>query len=106
MIFGKMGRIGSVVLTAAAAATVLAGCGGSSAKATASTSGSKSGANGIQAYVSCLNQHGVKITLPSGGAFNRPSGAPRTRPSGAPRPSFSPGAGRGGFRQHHRRHFA
>jgi hypothetical protein len=97
VIFGKMGRIGGAALTLAAAATMLAGCGGSSAKATASTSTNKSGANSIQAYVSCLNQHGVKITLPSGGAFTRPSGAPRTRPSGAPRPSFSPGAGRGGF---------
>ncbi|HEY2792594.1 MAG TPA: hypothetical protein VGJ28_09570 [Micromonosporaceae bacterium] len=95
MIFGKMGRIGGAALTVAAAATMLAGCGGSSAKATASTSTNKTGANGIQAYVSCLNQHGVKITLPSGAARTRPSGAPRTRPSGAPRPSFSPGAGRG-----------
>jgi hypothetical protein len=87
--FGQVGRIGGAAITIAAAAAMLAACGGSSGKATAGAT-SKSGANSIQAYVSCLNQHGVKIALPSGGPRTRPSGVPT-----GPRPSFSPGSGRG-----------
>ena len=95
MKFRQLSRVGGVALTVAAAAAMLAAC-GSSSKTTAASNAKPGGANSIQAYVSCLNQHGVKITVPSGAARTRPSG----RPTGA-RPSFSPGAGRsfpaGGF---------
>ena len=82
-------RAGGLVM-ASAALVVLAGC-GSSTKSTPAASATTGTAN-IQAYVSCLNQHGVTIALPS-----RAPGAPGARPSGAPRPrpSRSPGAGRG-----------
>jgi hypothetical protein len=92
-------RVGGLALTAVAAITMLAACGGSSKPPAASTAAS-GGNNGIQAYVSCLNQHGVTIALPSrspGAGGARPSrspGAPRpSRSPGAPRPSRSPGAG-------------
>jgi hypothetical protein len=69
---------------------MLAACGGSAKPAAASTNNG-GGATGIQAYVTCLNQHGVKIALPSGGPRTRPSGGPT-----GPGPSFSPGGGFGG----------
>jgi hypothetical protein len=88
----QMRRLGGVVLATAAAITVLAGCGSSSGKAPTSSAspGGGFGANGTQAYITCLNQHGVTIALPS-----RAPG--QTRPSGAPRPSRSPGSTGGGF---------
>lgn len=96
-------RIAGLVLTGFAAAAVLAGCGGgSSSTATPSgdASGSASGAAGIQAYLSCLTQHGVM--LPSRAPGARGTRSPGARPSfgRAPRPSGSAGAGRfggGGF---------
>ncbi len=97
------GRIAGLVLTGLAAGAVLTGCGGGSAAATtpsADASGSASGgATGIQAYLSCLNQHGV--TLPSRAPGARATRSPGARPSFSrgPRPSGSAGAGRfgGGF---------
>ena len=92
-------RTGGLILTGAAL-LVLAACGGSSKSAAASpTSGGQNAQANLQAYVSCLNKHGVTIALPSRapGAGVRPSGAPRpTRSPGAPRPSRSPGSS-GGF---------
>jgi hypothetical protein len=76
---------------AGVAVSVLAACGGGSSKSTAS--GSASQANGLEAYTSCLSQHGV--TLPSFSPRARASGRASDRPSG--RPSRSPGAGGGGF---------
>ncbi len=92
----QLGRIGAALAATAATVTMLAACGGSSAKtpaANTSTPGATaSGQAGIQAYISCLNKNGVTISLPSRGTGVRPSG----RPSGGVRPSRSPGAG-GGF---------
>jgi len=96
------GRIAGLVLTGLTAAAVLAGCGGGSSS-TATPSGDASGrtssATGIQAYVSCLTQHGV--TLPSRAPGARGTRSPGARPSFSrgPRPSGSAGAGRlgGGF---------
>jgi hypothetical protein len=82
-------RVAGIVL-AGVAVSVLAACGGGSSKSTAS--GSANRANGIEAYTSCLSQHGV--TLPSFSPRARPSGGASNRPSG--RPSRSPGTG-GGF---------
>ncbi len=96
------GRIAGLVLTGLTAAAVLAGCGGgSSPTATPSgdASGTTSGATGIQAYLSCLTQHGV--ALPSRAPGARGTRSPGARPSFSrgPRPSGSAGAGRfgGGF---------
>jgi len=72
-----------------AAAGLLAGCGGKSSPAGAPAAAPSAG---IQAYVDCLRQHGVTITLPSGRPTARPSGA---RPSGV-RPSGLRPSGRGG----------
>jgi hypothetical protein len=92
-----------------------AACGGSSSK-TDSTGGGSGGGNGggmnqaLTAYVDCMKQNGVTITLPSfaprtgasrgPGSYTRPSGEPQPRPSG----SFGggrgfPGGGGGFFRK-------
>jgi hypothetical protein len=55
------------------------------------------GNNAFQAYISCLNENGVTITMPSGGPGGPGGGG--TRPSGAPdgvRPSGFPGGGEPG----------
>ena len=94
------GRIAGLVLTGLTAGAVLTGCGGGSSATTTPSgdaSGSASGgATGIQAYLSCLNQHGV--TLPSRAPGARATRSPGARPSFSrgPRPSGSAGAGRFG----------
>ena len=91
------GLVLGLAATGALLAAGLAGCGGSAKATTAATPASApSGQQQLQAYVSCLNQHGVKITLPSG----RPSAFPsRSRPTARPtdRPTVRPSAGRSGF---------
>jgi hypothetical protein len=93
--------------TGALLAAGLAGCGGSARATAGATPGSApSGSQALQAYVSCLNQHGVKITLPSGRptAFPsrlrpsgpRPSGRPTARPTARPSGGFRGGGGFGG----------
>ncbi|WP_308285515.1 hypothetical protein [Actinoplanes hulinensis] len=89
-----------------------AACGGSEEASTDSgTTGQNGGGgnNAFAAYISCLNENGVTITMPSGGPGGgvrpsgapdgvRPSGAPDgVRPSGQPRPSGSAGQRGGGF---------
>lgn len=81
----------------------LAGCGGDSNQAsTGASPGASVGRQAFTAYLSCLKDHGVTITLPSRRAGRngaRPSLRPSARPSG-PRPSggFPTGfPGRGGF---------
>ena len=84
-------RIGAAFVGLATVGLLAAACGGK---------GSGSGANpttaqsaSVQAYIQCLQQHGVNITVPSG----RPSGVrPSTTRSPGTRPSRSPGAGGGG----------
>ena len=103
-------RTGALALLAGAvvaALGALAGCGGggsSSAAPGASPSGVQAE---LAAYVSCLNQNGVTITLPSGGADGFggsgrpsgrptgefPSGRPTARPSGSGFPGGNGGAG-------------
>ena len=97
------GRIAGLVLIGLTAAAGLAGCGGGSSSTAAPSSNASGnaarGAAGVQAYVSCLTQHGV--TLPSRAPGARGTRSPGARPSfsRAPRPSGSAGAGRfgGGF---------
>jgi hypothetical protein len=87
-----------------------AACGSDDASTDSGTSGT-TGQNGggnsaFAAYISCLNENGVTVTMPSGGpgggnGGTRPSGAPGggnggARPSGQPRPSGSAGAGQRG----------
>ncbi|MBO3738912.1 hypothetical protein J5X75_15400 [Actinoplanes sp. NEAU-H7] len=89
-----------------------AACGGSEEASTDSgTTGQNGGGdNAFAAYISCLNENGVTVTMPSGGPGGggarpsgapdgvRPSGAPDgIRPSGQPRPSGSAGQRGGGF---------
>jgi hypothetical protein len=106
------GLVLGLATTGALLAVGLAGCGGS-AKATggATPGGAPSGSQQqLQAYISCLNSHGVKIAAPSGrptafpsrsggfpgfaGRSGRPTDRPTVRPSGG-RSGF-PGGG-GGF---------
>ena len=105
-------RTGALALLAgvvAAGLATLAACGGGgSSRATPAASPTGVPAE-LVAYVSCLNQHGVTITLPSGGpggfgGGNRPTARPTGEfPSGRPtaRPSGSgfPGGFGGGFLQ-------
>jgi hypothetical protein len=94
------------LIVAAAAVAVTAACGGSDGSdstGTAQGQGQNGGTNAFAAYVQCLQQNGVSITMPSFGARNRPSGGfsrgpEGSRPSGMPRPSGSgfPRSG-GGF---------
>ncbi|BBH70536.1 hypothetical protein ACTI_72210 [Actinoplanes sp. OR16] len=109
------------LLVASVAVLFTAACGGGSDDS--STSGTSSeqggGTSAFASYVSCLNENGVTITMPSGGpgggmgnGGTRPSGAPdgvrpsggagfpdgAGLPSGQPRPSGSAGQrGGGGF---------
>jgi len=108
-------RRAAALLVASAAVMLAAACGGSSSKADSSGGGSGGGNGGgmnqaLTAYVDCMKQNGVTITLPSfsprdgasrgPGGYARPSGQPRPRPSG----SFGdgrgfPGGGGGFFRK-------
>ena len=101
---------GAALLVASVAVMCTAACGGSGDSGTASTSGGENAGGGnsaFTAYVSCLNENGVTIAMPSGRAGGqpgaRPSGAPGgdgpgALPSGQPRPSGSAGQrGGGGF---------
>jgi hypothetical protein len=95
----------AALLVASAAVMLAAACGGSSDKTTTNGGGGSNGQGGtnqaLTAYVDCMKQNGVTITLPSfaprdgasrgPGGYARPSGQPRPRPSG------SAGDGRGGF---------
>jgi hypothetical protein len=105
------GRV-AALLVASAAVMLAAACGSSKA---GNPGGPGSGGNpgagmnqALSAYVDCMKQNGVTITLPSfparngasrgPGGYTRPSGEPRPRPSG----SFGggrrfPGGGGGGF---------
>ncbi|HEY2673629.1 MAG TPA: hypothetical protein VGJ07_25095 [Rugosimonospora sp.] len=99
------GLVLGLATTGALLAVGLAGCGGGSKPTSGATPGGapSGGQQQLQAYVSCLNQHGVNVTLPSGrpsgfpSGFNRsgrPTARPTVRPSGA-RSGF-PGGGFGG----------
>jgi hypothetical protein len=90
------GRIAGLVLAGLSAATVLAACGGGSSSTATPSGDASGGASGIQAYVSCLSQHGV--TLPSRAPGARGTRSPGARPSFSrgPRPSGSAGGGFGG----------
>ncbi|HWB34649.1 MAG TPA: hypothetical protein VHA75_01355 [Rugosimonospora sp.] len=100
-------RIGVLALLAGTVAAVVTACaGGSPGSGTPAPSASGVQAE-LEAYVNCLNQNGVKVTLPSGGTGTRPSGRPSGfgsgrafpsgRPSDFPRPSGSFSPGTGGF---------
>lgn len=108
VISSKAPRRAVAVFAVSAAMLFTAACG--SDETTTGNSGTTGqdggGSNAFQAYVSCLSENGVTITLPSGapggGMGNggtRPSGAPDgVRPSGQPRPEGSAGTrGGGGF---------
>jgi hypothetical protein len=88
-------RLGALALGAVSVAAFAVGCAsnnsGSSAAAPGDTPGGN-GANGFQAYISCLSKNGVTIQQPSNRP--RPSGS---RPAGAfPSGAFPSGASRSG----------
>jgi hypothetical protein len=95
VISSKAPRRTVAVVAVSVAMLFTAACG--SDEATTDDSGT-TGQNGggdsaFAAYISCLNENGVTVTMPSGG----PGGG--TRPSGAPdgvRPSGGPGGGESG----------
>ncbi|WP_433790122.1 hypothetical protein [Actinoplanes sp. CA-252034] len=114
VISSKAPRRAVAVVAVSVAMLFTAACG--SDEATTDNSGTTGqnggGSNAFAAYISCLNENGVTITMPSGapggGMGNggaRPSGAPDgvrpsggARPSGQPRPEGSAGQrGGGGF---------
>src|SRR5260370_25362349 len=93
-VLARRNAVLAAVAMLACVAGLLAACGGNSGNGTGSAPGGGSGANGLQAYVTCLNQNGVSIQLPSG----RPSGASGAGgfPGGAVRPSRAPRGPSGG----------
>jgi hypothetical protein len=100
------GLVLGLAVTGALLAAGLAGCGGGAKANTAGTAATGAPSGGVQeqlqAYVSCLRQHGVNIDIPSGrpsafgsfGARPRGSGRPTAFPSGDR--SRGPGGGFGG----------
>jgi hypothetical protein len=112
-------RAGALALVAGTVAALAAACGGGGSSAGAHPTPSATGVQAqLSAYVKCLNQNGVPVTLPSGfgvpggGGFGsgrpqrsgfpsgRPdrSGFPTSRPTARPSGSFG-GFGGGGFLQ-------
>jgi hypothetical protein len=109
-------RRAAAVFAVSMAMLFTAACGSDEASTDSDTPGGN-GPNGgntaFAAYISCLNENGVTITMPSGGPGGggfggarpsgapdgvRPSGAPDgVRPSGQPRPSGGAGQRGGGF---------
>lgn len=92
-------RVIAALATAGVAVLGVVACGAKSDQPTPTT------ATGFEAYLSCMTEHGVTMTMPSGGPGqgngNRPSFDPSNRPSFGARPSgdpsFRPGGGGGGF---------
>jgi hypothetical protein len=117
VISSKAPRRTVAVVAVSVAMLFTAACGSDEATTDSSgTTGQNGGGNNaFQAYISCLSENGVTITMPSGGPGGggirpsgipdgvRPSGAPGggepgAFPSGMPRPSGSAGQrGGGGF---------
>jgi hypothetical protein len=93
-----VGLVLGLATTGALLAAGLAGCGGGKGGAAGAATPGASGSaqQELQAYVSCLRQHGVTIDIPSG----RPTAFP-SRPRGSDRPTARPSADRsaggGGF---------
>lgn len=90
----------AAALTAASVAMLFtAACGGSSPENSPAAQNGGGGDSAFASYISCLNENGVTITMPSGGPGGgaRPSGAPGAMPSGRPRPDGSSGPRGGGF---------
>jgi hypothetical protein len=86
------GRAAAVVLIGVTASAILAGCGSDSVPAASASSTTPARAADLQAYLSCLGQHGV--TLPSRSPGARPSFSRGARPSRSP---GAGGFGGGGF---------
>ncbi len=83
--------LGGAAIASTMVLGLLAGCGGNGS-AGASAPAPSGGPPALQAYVSCLRQHGVTIDIPSG----RPSGfRPSDRPSGVRPSGARPSGGRG-----------
>ncbi|HWS32702.1 MAG TPA: hypothetical protein VN408_08160 [Actinoplanes sp.] len=116
VISSKAHRRAAAVFAVSVAMLFTAACGGTDETSTDSngSTGQNGGGgnNAFAAYISCLNENGVTITMPSGGpgggmgnGGTRPSGAPGggnggepgARPSGQPRPSGSAGQRGGGM---------
>jgi hypothetical protein len=96
VISSKAPRRAVAVVAVSVAILFTAACGSDEATTDNSgTTGQNGGGNtAFAAYISCLNENGVTITMPSGGP-----GGGGARPSGAPdgvRPSGGPGGGEPG----------
>jgi hypothetical protein len=96
-------QLGSAVLAASAALLLTAACGGGSGTTNTNQAASTAQAGGqnrqaLTAYVDCLKENGVTVTLPSRNPSARGSARPTDRASGFPtdRPSGNPSGGPGG----------
>ncbi|MEV6305305.1 hypothetical protein AB0M02_38235 [Actinoplanes sp. NPDC051861] len=111
VVSSKAHRRAAALLVASVAILFTAACGGSDDSSGQNGDGQNGGGgnSAFAAYISCLNENGVTITMPSGGPGGgarpsgapdgvRPSGEPGAFPSGQPRPEGSAGPrGGGGF---------
>jgi hypothetical protein len=116
VIISKAPHRAAAIFAVSMAMLFTAACGSDEASTDSGTTGGtgqNGGNNAFAAYVSCLNENGVTVTMPSGGPGGdgsggaRPSGAPGgvrpsgaadgVRPSGQPRPSGVAGQRGGGF---------
>jgi hypothetical protein len=86
----------------AAVAIGLTACGDKDGGSDGTAPGGGNGANGLQAYISCLSEHGVTLNLPQGQG-NRPTDQPSFDPNRTPgqgggngQGSGFPGGGAGG----------
>jgi hypothetical protein len=94
---GRWAGAGSVVVAAVAGVVILAGCGGGSSKAktspttaASSTQGSSANRQALQAYRTCLQQHGVTNFRGFGGRRNGTGGTGTTQGTRTPPSSRAP----------------
>ena len=86
------------LVAATALVLITAACGGSGDGGSSTTAGADAGQNPMSAYVACMKENGVQLTVPTARPSGFPSGRPTVRPSTRPtdRPGVRPSGVFGG----------